>query len=120
MTTDQENTKERQEERWTARLLGRGEVVARYLVVDKLGLTVAVIEVPPTDFGRSTVAKMVAALQMEQAHEPNATPPGPEFLLFVADRLVLLGDDPNADFVQALRRRARKARAALEAAKRLP
>lgn len=66
------SAKDRQEERCTARLIGRGEVVARYLVVDEFGLTAAVIEVPPTDAGRSTVAKMVAALQMEEALEAEA------------------------------------------------
>lgn len=66
---------------------------------------------------RDALALLFAAAPlMLEAHEPNATPPGPDFLEFIADRLVMHGDDPNADFVLALRRKAAKARAAIKAA----
>ena len=42
----------------------------------------------------------------------SAHPPGPDFIDWVADRLIRHGDDPNVDFVQALRRKADEMRAA--------
>ncbi len=52
--------------------------------------------------------------------EPDASPSGPDFLEFIADRLVTHGDSPQADFVLALRRKAGKMRAALSAARENP
>ena len=56
-----------------------------------------------------------------EALEPHATPPGPDFLDWVADRLVnVSGEDENVDFVLALRRKAAKARAVLAKLGRQP
>lgn len=103
---------ERQEERWTARLLSglpaNSGTLLDYDVSDAEGRWVARLRVPRTDEGRSTVAKMVAALQMEQALEKGRS---------ALDRL--MGDtdpndpeDPSLVACQAMS-------AALEAAKRL-
>ena len=63
-------------------------------------------------------ARLIAASpDLLEAHEPNAHPSGPDFLEFIADRLVLHGDNENADFVLALRRKASKARAAIAKAR---
>lgn len=52
------------------------------------------------------------------AHEPDNDPSGPDFLEWIADRLVHIhGESPNVDFVLALRRKAARARAAIAKAK---
>lgn len=54
-----------------------------------------------------------AASDLLAAHEPDRQ--GPDFLEWVADRLVTVhGESPNVDFVLCLRRRASLARAALK------
>lgn len=63
--------------------------------------------------GRATADLMAAAPEMLDALEPHSTPPGPDFLELVAARLVMHGDDPNADFILALQRKAARARAAI-------
>jgi hypothetical protein len=56
-----------------------------------------------------------AARDLLMAHEPELT--GPYFLEWLANRLVdVYREDPNVDFVLCLRRRAKKARAAIEKA----
>ena len=53
-----------------------------------------------------------AAPNLLEAHEPERE--GPDFLDWVADRLVnVYGESENVDFVICLRRRAAKARAAI-------
>jgi hypothetical protein len=55
--------------------------------------------------------KLLAAL------EPDATPSGPDFLDWIADRLVnVYGEPENVDFVLALRRKAASARDAIAVA----
>lgn len=53
-----------------------------------------------------------AAPDLLDAHEPERE--GPDFLDWVADRLINHGDNPNSDFILCLRRRADKARAAIK------
>lgn len=51
-----------------------------------------------------------------EALEPYNHPPGPEFLEWIAGRIVeVYGESSNVDFVVALRRKAELARVALEA-----
>jgi hypothetical protein len=58
---------------------------------------------------RAAIADMAAAL------EPSATPSGPDFLDWIANRLVnVYGESENVDFVLALRRKANAARATLD------
>jgi hypothetical protein len=53
-----------------------------------------------------------ASPDLLEAHEPERA--GPDFLDWIADRLVEVhGESPDVDFVIALRRRAAKARAAI-------
>ena len=66
-----------------------------------------------TGYAKANARLIAAAPELLEAHEPNAHPSGPDFLEFIADRLVLHGDNENADFVLALRRKASKARAAI-------
>jgi len=55
------------------------------------------------------------------AHDPDANPSGPDFLEWIAARMVdVYGEDPNVDFVVALRRKAGVARAAIRKAKGEP
>lgn len=57
-------------------------------------------------------ARLIAAApDLFDSHEPDRE--GPDFLDWVASRLVLHGDHPQADFIVCLRRRAEKARAAI-------
>jgi hypothetical protein len=57
---------------------------------------------------------IAAAPKLLEAHEPDASPSGPDFLDWIADRLIhVYGENPNVDFVLALRRKAHKARAAI-------
>lgn len=51
--------------------------------------------------------------EMAASLEPNGHPPGPEFLEWIAARLVIHGDSEHVDFVQALKRKAAKQRTAL-------
>ncbi len=54
---------------------------------------------------------------LREALEPHAYPSGPDFLDWLADRLInVYGESPNIDFVLALQRKAAKQRAALELA----
>ena len=57
---------------------------------------------------------MAAAKEFYEAHEPHSEPTGPDFLDWLANRLVEVhGENPNVDFVLALRRKADKARKAI-------
>lgn len=64
-----------------------------------------------TEETRANARLIAAAPELLDAHEPDRT--GPDFLDWVADRLVMRGDNPDADFVLCLRRRAEKARVAI-------
>ena len=99
MTTDQENAKERQEERWTAEEWGDGASTISYRVTNKDGDFIAYVDVPPGAEGRRTLARMVAALRMERT------------LVAVAAVFEAHGLDHSGVGAQVL--------AALEAAKRL-
>lgn len=60
---------------------------------------------------------IAAAPDLYEAHEPHSNPPGPDFLDWLAERLVkVYGENHETDLVQALRRKAAKARAALSKA----
>jgi len=53
------------------------------------------------------------------ALESDANPPGPQFLQWVADRLIhVYGEDPDIDFVHALRRKANKMQQAIDLCKK--
>lgn len=53
-----------------------------------------------------------AAPELLEAHDPEQT--GPDFLDWIADRLVnVYGESPNIDFVLSLRKRAEMSRAAI-------
>lgn len=64
-------------------------------------------------------ARLIAAApELLEAHEPNGNPSGPDFLDWLADRLVhVYGESTSQDFVQALKRKASKARAAIARAR---
>jgi hypothetical protein len=64
---------------------------------------------------RGNARLIAAAPDLLEAHEDSRS--SPEFLNWVADRLVNVhGENPNVDYVLALRRRAAKARAAIDKA----
>ena len=55
-----------------------------------------------------------AAPELLEAHEPDADMPGPDFLDWIADRMVnVYGESEGIDFVLALRRKAEKTRKAI-------
>lgn len=60
----------------------------------------------------ANIHHILAASDLLAAHEPDRQ--GPDFLEWCAQRLIDLGERPDADFVIGLRRRAALARAALK------
>lgn len=61
-------------------------------------------------------ARLIAAAPcLLAAHEADRD--GPDFLDWVAARLIRQGDNPNSDFILCLRRRAQAARAAIAKAR---
>jgi hypothetical protein len=63
---------------------------------------------------RANALLLAASPDLLEALDPGGEVSGPDFLDWIADRLVNVhGENPNVDYVQSLRKRARKARAAI-------
>jgi len=63
---------------------------------------------------RNSVDLILALGECAEALEPDAAPPGPDFLDWIADRLVhVYHESEHIDFVWAIRRKAKKSRDAL-------
>ena len=65
-------------------------------------------------FLRNSTDLILALGECAEALEPHAAPPGPDFLDWIADRLVhVYHESEHIDFVWAIRRKAKKSRDAL-------
>lgn len=71
-----------------------------------------------TVYRRADARLIKAAPELLEACEPDADPPGPDFLEWLACRLVsVYGESENVSHVHALRRKAEKMRSAIAKAK---